>query len=175
MLTDGRTPTWRTLAAMAQRGDGAIVREVRAHSRVWNSADLNSSRPTRELVAAVRGTAPFSIVPIAETLEVEAGKKVEVKVKLERRWPEFKGAVTLIPLAFPNPIRMNTVTIPEGQTEATATFEVQANARPGDYTIALMGQGQVPFSKDPKATAQPNTLVPTPSRPIALKVTPAKT
>src|SRR5205085_2476876 len=113
---------------------------------------------------ALRETSPFALTPAAEKLDVEAGKKVEVKVKLERLWPEFKGAVTLIPLSFPNPVKMNTVTIAEGQSEATVTLEVQANAKPGDYTIALTGQGQVPFVKEgAKAGGKGSTLVPLPS------------
>ena len=54
--------------------------------------------------------------------------------------------------------------VPADKIEVTATLEVQANARPGEYTVALTGQGQVPFAKDPKAGARPNTLVPLPSR-----------
>jgi hypothetical protein len=177
LWADADAPDWVgpvKLVATGKRGDETITREVRAHSRVWNSTDLNSSRPTRELVVAVRETAPFALTPAAEKLEVEAGKKVEVKVKLERLWPEFKGPVTLLPLAFPGPIKMGTVTIAADQAEATVTFEVQPNARAGDYSLAVTGQAQVPFSKDPKAAAKPNTLVGQPSRPLTLTVLPAK-
>ncbi|MBY0513660.1 MAG: hypothetical protein K2P78_07075 [Gemmataceae bacterium] len=160
------------LTATAKRGDETITREVRAYTRVWNSTDPNSSRPTRELVAAARDTAPFALTPAVERLEVEAGKKAEVKVKLDRRWAEFKGPVTVIPLSFPNAVRMYPVTIPEGQAEATLTVDVPATARPGDYTVAVTGRGQVPFAKDPKG-ARPNTLVPLPSRPLTVAVLPA--
>ncbi|MFO0825005.1 MAG: pre-peptidase C-terminal domain-containing protein [Gemmataceae bacterium] len=162
------------LTATAKRGDEVITREVRPYSRVWNSTDLNSSRPTRKLVVAVVDeNTPFALTPAVEKIEIEAGKKADLVVKCERLWPEFKGAVTLIPLSFPNPIKMNTATIAEGKTEATVTLEVQANARPGEYTIAITGQGQVPFSKDPKATTKPNTLVPLPSRTLTVVVLPA--
>jgi len=162
------------LIATAKRGDETLLREVRSYTRVWNSADLNSSRPTRELVVAVADAAPFALTPGSERLTVEAGKKVEVVLKCERLWPEFKGAITLIPLSLPNAIKMNAATIAEGKTEATITFEVQANAKPGEYTLAITGQGQVPFAKDPKAAARPNTLVAMPSRPITITVLPAK-
>ncbi len=154
---------------------GEIVREVRPYTRVWNSTDLNSSRPTRELVVAISGeAAPFALAPAVERIEVEAGKKVDVVVKCERLWPDFKGGVTLIPLSFPNPIKFNTATIAADKSEVTVTLEVQANAKPGEYTVALTGQGQVPFAKDPKASARPNTLVPVPSRPVTVVVLPAK-
>jgi hypothetical protein len=158
------------LTAKGKSGEETIVREVRPYSRVWQSTDLNSSRPTRELVVALGDVPPFALTP-PDKVEVEAGKKVELTVKCERLWPDFKGPITLIPLSFPGPIKMGTVTIAEGKTEATVTLEVQANTRPGEYTIALTGQGQVPFGKDPKM-AKPNTLVPLPSRPITLVVLP---
>ena len=162
------------MTATGKRGDEVLTREVRPYTRVWNSADLNSSRPTRELVVAIAGeTTPFALTPAVERIEAEAGKKVEVVVKCDRLWPDFKGNITLVPQLLPNPIKMNTATIAEGKTEVTVTFEVQANARPGEYAVAVVGQGQVPFAKDPKA-AKPNTLVPIPSRPITLVVVPTK-
>ena len=93
-------------------------REVRPYTRVWQSTDLNSSRPTRELVVAIAGEqTPFAITPAVERVEVQAGKKVDVVVKCERLWPDFKGAVTLIPLSFPGPIKMNTATIAADKSE----------------------------------------------------------
>ena len=177
LWADKGAPDWVgpvKLTATGKTGDLTITREVRPYTRVWNSTDLNSSRPTRELVVAVRGDAPFAVTPVSERIEVEAGKKAEVAVKCERLWPEFKGNVTLIPLSFPNPVKMNTTNLAADKNEVTVTLEVQANARPGEYTVALTGQGQVPFAKDPKATARPNTLVPLPSRPLTVVVLPAK-
>jgi hypothetical protein len=162
------------LTATAKRGDEAIVREVRPYTRVWTSTDLNSSRPTRELVVAVRGDAPFAVAPVSERIEVEAGKKVDLAVKCERLWPEFKGSVNLQPLAFPGPIKMGNVSVAEGKAEATVVIDVQANTRPGEYTLALQSQGQVPFAKDAKAP-RANTLVSVPSRPVVVVVkAPAK-
>lgn len=161
------------LTATAKSGDATITREVRPYTRVWNSTDLNSSRPTRELVVAIVGEqAPFALTPAVEKLEVEAGKKAEVVVKCDRLWPDAKGAVTLIPLSLPNPIKMGTATVAADKSEATVTFEVAANAAPGEYTVVLTGQMQVPFAKDPKA-GKPNTLVPLPSRPIRVVVSAA--
>lgn len=178
LWADKDAPEWVgpiTLTAVGKSGDVTITREVRAYTRVWNSTDLNSSRPTRELVVAVAGEmAPFALTPAVERIEVEAGKKIDLQVKYERLFPEVKGNMNIIPLSFPNPVKMNTVTVAEGKTEATVTLEVQANARPGEYTVVLTGQAQVPFAKDPKATARPNTLVSLPSRPITLVVVTAK-
>ncbi|MBN9519983.1 PPC domain-containing protein [bacterium] len=158
------------LTATAKRGDDPLVREVRPYTRVWNSTDLNSSRPTRELVVVVADTAPFAVAPLADRIEIEAGKKTELRVKCDRRQPDFKAAVNLTGLTLPNGLKAATASIPEGQTEATVTLEAAANARPGEHTIALQCQGQVPFSKDAKAATRPNTLVTTPSRPVTVVV-----
>jgi hypothetical protein len=123
-------------------------------------------------VVGIAETAPFAVLPIVAKLEVEAGKKVDVPIKCERNWPEFKGAVTVIPLSLPGSVKMGTTTIAEGKNEATITLELQANMRPGEYTLVFTGQGQVPFAKDSKATIRPNTLVPVPSQPLTLVVLP---
>ncbi len=178
LWADKDAPEWVgpiALSAVGKSGDVTITREVRPYTRVWNSTDLNSSRPTRELVVAVAGEmAPFALTPAVERIEVEAGKKIDLQIKCERLFPEVKGNLNIIPLSFPNPVKMNTVTVAEGKTEVTVTLEVQANARPGEYTVVLTGQAQVPFAKDPKATARPNTLVALPSRPVTLVVVAAK-
>ena len=162
------------LVATGKRGDVEIKREVRPYSRVWTFANAASSRPTRELVVAIRDTSPYSMKFTTDRIEIEAGKKADLKLQVERLWPDFKGNVNIIPLSFPGPIKMNTFSIAEGKTEGTATIEVQNGARPGEYTVAVMGQAQVPFSKDAKATSKPNTLVQQPSRPITIVVLPAK-
>lgn len=158
------------ITALGRAGDAKIVREVRPYTRVWPNPDMNSSRPTRELIVAIGDASPFGVRPASDRVEVTAGQKVELKVQLDRRWPEFKGAVTLNGLAFPGPIKMNQVSIPEGKTEATVTLETQGGIRPGDYTLALQCQAQVPFSKDGKAKG--NTLVAEPSIPFTLHVLP---
>ena len=161
------------LTASAERGDETITREIRSYTRVWNTNDPSSSRPSRELVIGVGETAPFAIAPGVEKIAVEAGKKVDLAMKCERNWSEFKGAVTVIPLSIPGSVKVGTTTIAEGKSEATISLEVQANMRPGEYTLVFTGQGQVPFAKDAKATARPNILVPVPSRPLTLVVLPA--
>jgi Bacterial pre-peptidase C-terminal domain len=162
------------LTATAKRGEEALVREVRPYTRVWTSTQLSSSRPTRQLVVAIRDSAPFHVAPMMESVEVEAGKKVELKLQCQRLWPDFKAPVNVTPLAFPGPIKTGTLSIPTDKTEATATIDVQPNARQGEYVLVLQAQAQVPFTKDPKAATKPNTLVTLPSRPIRLVVLPPK-
>ena len=176
LWADRDAPEWvgpiRVLAT-GKNGDRTIQREVRPYTRVWNN--LESSRPMREQIVAIAGqTAPFALMPAVPKVEIEAGKKIDLRIQCERLWPEFKGSINLLPLSFPNPMRMNTVTLAEGRTDATVTLEVQANARPGEYTIALTGQAQVPFARDSKAGSRSNTLVSLPSRPLTVRVVAGK-
>lgn len=177
LWADADAPEWVgpiTLNATAKSDGKDITREVRPYTRVSSSTDLNSSRPTRQLVVAVANeTAPFALTPAVDRVEVVAGAKTDLLFKCARSFPEVKGNVDIIPLSFPNPIKASPVSVAEGKSEATVTLEVAANARPGEYTIAVTGQAQVPVVKDAKGT-KANTLVQMPSRPVTLVVLPAK-
>lgn len=157
------------LTATGKAGDTTLTREVRAYARVWPQPDMNSSRPTRDLVVAVAGVAPFGLRPATDRVEVTAGQKVEVKYQLDRT-AGFTGAVTVAPLAFPGPIKAAQVTIGDGKAEALVTFEVGNGAPPGENTLAVRGQAQVPV-EGPKGKT--NTLAALPARPITLVIRPA--
>lgn len=160
------------LIATAKVGDATLSHEVRPYTRVWSEANLNSSRPTRELILAVRETAPFALRFEPERLEVKAGGKVEVKLHIERRWPDLKNAMTVSPLSFPGSIRANNVEISADKKEAVLTLQVQPGSPAGEYTLSVSGQTQVPYSKDSQAKQKPNTLVSQASPPLTLIVKP---
>ncbi len=163
-----------TLIAKGSRGDTILTREVRPYTRVNGTQDYASSRPMRELaIATIAETTPYSLQFAKERIEVEAGKTVEVKVQLDRKWPDFKSRVNLLSHALPGPIQMANVSIAEGKSEVVVAFDIQAGARAGDYTLSVLGQSQVPYQKDAKA-AKANSLVTIPSRPITITVLPAK-
>ena len=173
LWADADAPEWTgtvKLIATGKRGDEVLRREVRPYCRVWTSTEMNSSRPTRELALAIRESAPFSLRFGVERLEIEAGTKAEVKLQLERHWPDFKNAVNVLPLSTSNSVRMGNVIVAPDKSEATITLDVPANAKPGEYTFAVQGQAQVPYNKDPKAMQKPNTLVSQPSRPMTVVV-----
>ena len=172
LWADADAPDWAgsvKLIATAKRGDAVIHREVRSYSRVWNAPDQNSSRPTRDLVVAVRESAPFALQFAEERVEVEPGKKAEINLKLDRRWPDFTAALTVQALAPPGAIKTSDTQIPAGKNEVALPIQVQAGATPGEYTLVVRGQGQVPFSKDDKA-AKANSLVTLPARPLTVVV-----
>lgn len=156
------------LFATGKVGDTTLRREVRAFCRVYNQV---GSRETREHVFAIREKAPFNLAIEPDRVQVESGKKAEVKLRLVRHWPDFKNAVNYQPLNFPGGFQLGNGTINADQTEVTITIDVQAGMKPADYTLVVLGQGQVPFNKDASKPEKPNTLVPIPSRPLTITVT----
>jgi len=170
---DKDAPQWTgtvKLVATGMQGDQAIRREVRPYTKVWNNAGMNSSRPTRELALAIRPSAPFAMQFATDMVEVTAGEKAEVKLQVTRHWTDFKNDVSVSPLAIPSGFSMPNGKFAANGQEITLTIEVQNGRPPGDYTFAVLGQAQVPFSKDAAAKDRPNTLVSLPSRPLTLRV-----
>ena len=158
------------LFATAKVGETTLRREIRAFCRVANQV---GSRETREHVFAVREKSPFQMSIEPERLSVEAGQKAEVKLRLVRNWADFKNAVNYQPLNFPGQFQLGNGTINADQTEVTISIMVQAGTRPADYSLVVLGLGQVPFNKDATKPDKPNTLVSIPSRPLTITVTEA--
>lgn len=158
------------IVATGKRGDVELRREVRAYARVNSDTNYNSSRPLRSLPVAIRETAPYALAFAGERVEVESGQKIDLPIQVKRLWPEFKEKILLQALALPGGFSLPNGEIPAGQSDARLSLQVGANVPAGEYTIAVLGQGQVPFNKDPKAAQKPNTLVSTPGRPITVVV-----
>jgi len=148
-----------------------LRREVRPYTRVWSIANISSSRPTREMVVAVRETAPYMVRIVPERASVTAGGKLELKLEAARYWSDFTAPIRVIGLSLPGGFNLAEVEIAAGKTEATCIVEV-GNMRSGDYTLTLLGQAQVPFNKDTASKERPNTLVSMPSRPVTITVLP---
>jgi hypothetical protein len=124
----------------------------------------------REHWIAVREKAPFSLRFQQSRVTVVAGEKVEVKLKLDRLWESFQGPLNILPNSWPGNFKWNNVQIQSGADEVTATLEVQAGTRAGEYTLNVLGQGQVPFTKKPDGSELKNTLVSLPSQPLTLLI-----
>jgi hypothetical protein len=159
------------LFATAKVGEQTLRREVRPYTRVWNQANISSSRPTREQLIAIRETAPYSLELTPHQIEVESGKTVELKLTAKRFWPDFTNSINVIPLSFKGQFQMPNATIAANTNDVTIRITVQNGTRPGEYTMSVLGQAQVPFNKDPNAKDRPNTLVSMASRPVTIKVT----
>jgi hypothetical protein len=164
------TTAFIKLVATGKRGETELRREARAYARVTTDPGYNSSRPLRALPVAIRETAPFSIGFTTERVEVESGQKVDLTLQMKRLWPEYKEKLLMQAMALPGGLNLPNGEIPAGQSEGKLTLSTQAGMAAGEYTISVLGQGQVPFNKDPKATSRPNTLVAIPSRPLTVVV-----
>ncbi len=170
--TDEDAPDWNGILKLAIEGERhgeKFKREVRPYTRVNNS--LSSSRPTREIASSIRELGPYSVTCDPSELSIEAGKEAQLKVTVKRLWPDFKDKVALQPLNWPGNIQLSNFDIAGDQTEATVTIKIQANSQAGVQTVTLLGQGQVPFHKDPLSKERPNTLVSLPSRPVTITIT----
>ncbi|MFM8402427.1 MAG: hypothetical protein ACKOAH_31770, partial [Pirellula sp.] len=82
----------------------------------------------------------------------------------------FKESLNILPSSWPGNFRFSSVQIPSGGDEVTASIEVQAGTRAGEYTLSVLGQGQVPFTKKADGSEMKNTLVSLPSQPITIIV-----
>lgn len=159
------------ILATGDRDGAKFTREVRAYSRVWNQGD-GTSQPMREHWIAIRDTAPFGLRFKEPKASVVSGQKVDVQLKLDRHWEAFKESLNILTVAWPGNFKLNSAQIPPGTDEITLSVEVQAGTRPGEYTLAVLGQGQVPFTKKADGTEVKNTLVSLPSQPLTLVVSP---
>ncbi len=148
-----------------------IEREVRPLQRRWPVANINTSVMLRDICLAVRETAPYAVRLPTDPQTVAAGASLETSAKVTRYWPDFKAKVQLINLNLPPGFSFATIDIGADQTEAKIKLTVAANVPPGDYTVVLRTDAQVPYARDPKATARPNVRVADPTTPMLVRVT----
>src|SRR5262249_30792167 len=89
------------LFATAKVGNRTRGGEWRPYTRAWSEATIATSRPTRDFVLAVRDGAPFALEFAKERVEVEVGKRSQLKLRLHRHAKDFTNTVTIQPLAPP--------------------------------------------------------------------------
>jgi hypothetical protein len=151
-------PEWAgpiRLKAWAMIDGKRVERPVRCAQRRWPIANINTSLEVREICLAVRSTAPYAVRLAGDKLSVPAGETLDAKASVARHWPDFKGKVQLNGLNLPPGFNLATADIPADQTTATLKLKVAPNVPPGEYSIAVRGDAQVPFTADPKATTRP--------------------
>jgi hypothetical protein len=136
--------------------------------RRWPIANISTSRACRELCLAVRSLpAPYS-VRLPETVTAPPGKEVQIKASL-RRASSFSGKVQMVGLNLPSGFGLATVEIPADKSEVTAKVTVANNVAPGEYTLVLRGDAQVPYQREAKE-AKRNIRVADPSTPVTVVV-----
>jgi len=156
-----------------------IVHDARPATITWPVTQQNIptiSRIDHDLVLAVRERAPFSLtVEMTDTVAVQGGQ-VTIPIKLFRQDPATKMPTT-VSIAPAGPVltpRRNAQpqTVPPGKDTANIVFTVNPSALPGDYTLVVVGQTQVPYVVDPKTKQKTNVFLSQPSNPIRLSVLP---
>jgi hypothetical protein len=173
----------------AQIKGQTVVREARPASITWAvqpQANIPTiSRLERNLVLAVREKGPYGLTAMLEKPVVQQGDKLNLTVKVNRHWPDFKTPLQVSVAAgqqnpnqsveIPANLTLNNaqpLTIAPDKGEGLLVVEVKPNVAPGVYTLVVRGSAQLPFAKDPMAKQKPNITVIQPATPVALTVLP---
>lgn len=142
----------------------AVTREVRAGCLVWpNPNEQNNgpalSRLCRSIAMAVRpGTPAFKVTMPATPISLPIGGNTNVKLKIERTWPESKVPLTVTSVHLPPGITFNNnqpLTIAADKLEAEARLQIQPASSAEQFPLILRMTGQVPYAKDPQAKQKP--------------------
>jgi hypothetical protein len=157
-----------------------VRREARPATVTWPINQRNTptiARLDRELVMSVRASGPLRLTAGVTEISAKQGQRVTIPLRVDRDWPEFKGAVTVAPINVPNAMATFTGgTIAAGASEVSATLELRPNAPPGVHQLMLVGMA-APFA-NPNARPQPgrnaNVAPHYPANPITLTILPAK-
>ncbi len=154
-----------------------VVREARPATATWPVTPLQNiptvTRMDRNLVLAVRDKPPYSLVAAIDNKMVTHGNKANVKLTLNRLWPDMNQPVQIqpIPPELPPNVTFGGVTIAPKQNAATLVLNVPANVPPGSYSLVFRSFAPVPFAKNPKDKKN-NVNVVLPSSPVLLTVLP---
>jgi hypothetical protein len=152
---------------------------ARPFSVTWPVPGLNPNQPPQNvpmltrmdrgpgLALAVRGEAPFRLTPAAdEPIEVKAGAKVEVTLKVDRK-DGFKDAVQLFsatpnfgPRQQGNNPPQPVGTVAGDKHEVKLSLDVQPNTPPGTYSLVLTGRSGAPQPKGGNRQAVPAPTYP---------------
>ncbi|MBX7103480.1 MAG: PPC domain-containing protein [Gemmataceae bacterium] len=98
---------------------------------------------TNKVAYSVTEALPFSIRIVEPKAAIVRNGTMQLKVVAERR-DGHKAAIALQPLYNPPGVAANSVTIPEGQTEANLTLTANGGAGIGKWRYVVMAQSQGP-------------------------------
>jgi hypothetical protein len=158
-------------------GGKKVVREARPATVTWpvqpQSGIPAITRLDRDLVLAVRETAPFAL-KAPDKVRVFHGDKLIIPLKASRLWPDAQQQIQVepIPQEMPPNLGIPNVTIAPKATDATLAAVVNGNVPPGTYNLVFRGFSPVPFNKDPKAKQKPNVNAVEPSNACQVLILP---
>lgn len=149
-----------------------LKREVRSATITWPVAQANVptiTRLDRELVLAVRGKAPYTLVAGKDKVSVIQGEKISIPVKLVG---DYKGTVQVAAIGGPTGLIAPPVSLSAGQG-GNVTLDAKGGTAfpPGNYTVFVRGQTQPINPKQPPKGGGPPNIVQV-STPVTLTIVP---
>jgi hypothetical protein len=141
-----------------------VTREIRSGCLIWtNSNEINNgpgfSRLCRTTALAVRQEQPpFRVSLASDKLTLPAGGTANVKLKVERLWPEAKVQIAVTALHLPLGVVFNNnqpVAVPADKNEVDVPVRVGANVPAETFPLVVRGSAPIPFTKDPKVPKAP--------------------
>ncbi|MBI4584913.1 MAG: PPC domain-containing protein [Planctomycetes bacterium] len=133
---------WAYGERIERPGDGLVL-----DSFAKDGDTPNLLRRVGDLPLAVVGDpAPFALAVTPGELALRQGEKQAVKVIL-RRQPPFDREVAVSPFAPVPGLKVPQLKIPKEKTEEALELFLERAPAPGRYTMALVGEAAVPFSK----------------------------
>lgn len=163
------------LEASATIDGKTVVRDVRAATITYPALQPQPGPPLlarldRELLLAVRGRAPYALIPSHDKITVLQGNKINLALKLQRLNPDFKNAVNVSGVNLPTGMVLQP-TVMSPDKDIPLSFDSKTTVQPGHYTLVLRGQTLDPKAKQPaKGAAIPNFIEHAP--PISLLIVP---
>jgi hypothetical protein len=172
-------PEWSgpiRLNAWATIGGKRVERAVACAERRFPDGNANNTaRACRQVCLAVRAKAAYVLqVPAVKRL-LPPGGSLEVKVKAERYWPDFKGAIQVAGWKPPPGFDVTPAEIAADKTETRVKISAGGDVPPGVYSLVLRGEAQIAFQPDPNMADKPIYRVADPALPLTLVVIPFQT
>jgi hypothetical protein len=182
LTADGDAPPGHrdiVVTGRAPVGGREVVHAARGGGLTWPTVNTPGvARLSDSIPVAVRAAPPFVLTATPGTSRCAPGAKVRIGVTL-RRAADWAEPVQLSGLDLPPGASLPLVTLPRGAAEGVVELTVPANMRPGTYTFAVAGAGQVPrdylAAGDPHKPRGPNVRAVYPSNAITLTVVPPRT
>lgn len=167
------------IKATASIDGQTVTREVRTGCLVWPNVNEQNNSPgisrlCRAMVLSVcAGKPAFRISSVEKELKLPAGAGHNLKVKVERLWPEAKTPIIITALHLPVGVTFNNnqpLTLAADKNDAEIRLQIQPNSQTKQFPLVLRAVSQVPFAKDPQAKQKPNIQIADWSSPCPVEV-----
>jgi hypothetical protein len=169
-------PEWNgaiRLKAWARINGQRVERAVAcAERRLPDGNANNTGRASRQTCLAVRAKATYFLDVPAEKRLLAPGGALEVKVKAQRLWDDFKGGIQVSAWKPPPGFDITAAEIAPDKTETPIKITASGDVPPGVYSIILRGEAQAAFQPDLSMADKPMYRVADPALPLKLVVLP---